>query len=341
MAFSGGAAAAIGEATLDTLVGESPDPFKTMGAGGAETLKIEDFMASFKQAQQDRQRGPGSSRSRKSVDVEEYTARLRFLCHLIARDRQGLCPINGILVVLPVTLAEPGSPLADICSACKTDLTDAFEVLRLRCPVLFLLSDLDKLPGFADLVERLPAEQRTKRMGQRFPLVPELDPEDVSPRIRESVAWIGTALFPSMVYSLFQTERPGGEDVADLVRANSQLYRFLGAMRERRERLALLVKDCIPVLSGEPILYRGCYIAGTGPDPATGQAFAPGVLRLLIREQDNVTWTRDAMAQDATATRLARAIKSFFIAIIALGLVLILALIVWKFAAPAPDEAPE
>jgi hypothetical protein len=336
MAFAPGPGTdARGEVTLDTLAGETADPFKTMGAGADKTLRIEEFLAPFKQAQQ---RRPGSATSRRSVDVERYAARLRYLCHLIARDRQGLCPINGILVVLPITVAEPGSPIAEICSACKTDLTDAFEVLRMRCPVLFLLSDLDKLPGFADLVERLPADQRTKRMGQRFPLVPELDPDEVSPRIKESVAWVGTALFPSMVHSLFQTERPGGEDVTDLVHANSQLFRFLAAMRERRDRLAQLVKDCIPTLPSEPILYRGCYIAGTGLDAVTGQAFAPGVLRLLIREQDNVTWTDDAMAQDATATRTAKAIKFLLIGIVALGMLAILALIGGKIFFPAQDE---
>jgi hypothetical protein len=327
-----------GDVTLDTLVGESADPFKTMGMGGGETLRVEDFMASLKQAQA-QPRGPASPRARRSVDFEKYTARLRYLCRLIARDRQGLCPINGILVVLPVTTADPRSSFTEVGSACKADLTDAFDVLRMRCPVLFLLSDLDKIQGFEDLVERLPAEQRTKRMGQRFPLVPDLKPEDVSARIRDSVAWIGAALFPSMVHSLFQTERPGGEDVEDLVRANSQLYRFLAAMRDRRERMAQLVKDCIPALPGEPILYRGCYVAGTGLDPVTGQAFAPGVLRLLIREQDNVTWTADTMAQDATAMRLARAIRILLIGVIGLGVLAILALIGWKVFSSAPGEA--
>ena len=123
------------------------------------------------------------------------------------------------------------------------------------------------------------------------------------------------------------------------MRANSQLYRFLAAMRDRRERLAQLVKDCIPALPGEPILYRGCYVAGTGPDPATGQAFAPGVLRLLIQEQDNVTWTADAMAQDATAMRLARGIKFFLIGVIGLALLVILLLIGWKVFFSAPGEA--
>ncbi len=326
-----------GDVGLDSLADEPAGPFQSVAGGGGETLRIEDFMASLKQAQAER-RGPGPARPRRSVDSEKYAARLRYLCRLIARDRQGLCPINGVLVVLPVTAAAPGSSFAEVATACKTDLTEAFDVLRMRCPVLFLLSDLDKIPGFEELVERLPAEQRTKRMGQRFPLVPDLDPARVGPRIEESVAWIGTALFPSMVHSRLQTERAGGEDVTELVRANSRLFRFLAAMRDRRERLAQLVRDCIPALPGEPILYRGCYIAGTGP-AATEQAFAAGVLKLLIREQDNVTWTAEAVAQDEDAARWARMLKVFLIGVIALGIVAILTLIGWKLFFTGPDEA--
>jgi hypothetical protein len=326
-----------GDVGLDSLADEPVGPFQSSAGGGGETLRIEDFMASLKQAQAQR-RVPGPARPRKMVDSEKHAARLRYLCRLIARDRQGLCPINGVLVVLPVSAAEPGSSFAEVATACKTDLTEAFDVLRMRCPVLFLLSDLDKIPGFEELIERLPAEQRTKRMGQRFPLVPDLDPARVGARIEESVAWIGTALFPSMVHSRLQTERSGGEDVTELVRANSRLYRFLAAMRDRRERLAQLVRDCIPALPGEPILYRGCYVAGTGP-AATEQAFAGGVLKLLIREQDNVTWTAEAVAQDEDAARWARMMKVFLIGVISVGIVVILAVIGWKLFFAGSDEA--
>jgi len=327
------------EVSLDTLSkGESADPFKTMGMGGGETLRIEDFVASANEAQALAQ-PRDSRRSRKTVDAESYRARLRYLCHLIARDRLGLCPLNGVLVVLPITVADSRSSLSDICSACKADLADAFEALRMRCPVLFLVSDLDKLPGFADLAERLPADHRRKRMGQRFPLVPELDSEDVPARIKDSVLWTGSTLFLSMVHSLFKVEAAGGEDVTEVTRANSQLFRFLAAMRDRRERLSQFVRDCLPYIAGEPILFRGCYFAGTGRDPTTGQAFVPGVFRLLIDDQERVTWTSSALLQNAAYLRLARWLIIVFVCAIGLGLVLIFGRIVLKLLSHQPEEA--
>jgi hypothetical protein len=331
-----------GEVTLDTLSEGSSDPFKTMGglAGGGATLRIEDFVASERQ-NLSRLFQHGSRKPKRSVDFDKYAARLRYLCHLIARDRQGFCPVNGVLLVLPVTLTDPGIPVSEITSACRTDLAEAFDVFRMRCPVLALVSDLEKLPGFPDLVERLPSGQIRNRMGQRFPLVPEIDADETPLRIRDSVSWIGTTLFPSMVHSLFQVEVSGGQDVTEVVRVNSQLYRFLATMRDRHERLAQVVKDCLPTLSGEPILYRGCYLAGTGTDSVTEQAFASSVLRRLIDDQDNVTWTSAALLQDAGFTRVARGLRIFLLCLIVLGIGGILLVIGRHWMSRSKEEIPD
>jgi hypothetical protein len=259
---------------------------------------------------------------------------------LIARDRQGFCPINGILIVLPITAANPDRSLEQLASACKADLSETFGVFPMRCPVLVLVSDLEKLQGFPELVERLPSGQAAKRMGQRFPLLPDLDLGAVPGSIEASVSWIGNTLFPSMVYSLFKVESPGGEDATEVLRANSQLYRFLLKMRERQERMAVLVKESIPAVPREPILFGGCYFAGTGVNTANGQAFASGVLTRLIQDQDNVTWTANAMQEDSSLLRLANGLKIAFLCLIGLGVLAILSLIGYRLLYhPAADSA--
>src|SRR5262249_24461326 len=150
----------------------------------------------------------------------------------------------------------------------------------------------------------------------------------------------GTSLFPTMVNSMYQTESPGGEDVTELVRANSQLFRFLASMRGRRDRLAQLVRDCIPALPDEPVLYRGCYLAGTGTDPSTDQAFAPGVLMLLIKQQDNVTWTDAALGQDAAFSQMSRWLKRSLIVAIGVGVLIILWIIGAKALSHPSEEPP-
>lgn len=316
------------ESTLATILDQAYDPFKTAGAAGGSTLRIEDFMASLKKAQPQPQH---PHHHRKELDTDKYVARLRYLCRLIARDRQGFCPINGVLIVLPIITSASDNGPEQRAEACKADLAEMFGVFEMRCPVVVLVSDLEKFPGFTDLVERLPSGQAGKRMGQRFPLVPDLDNGAVPASIEASVSWISDILFPSMIYSQFKVESPGGQNATDVLKANSQLYRFLSKIRERQVTTARLVKDSIPAVHGEPILFGGCYFAGTGVNSGNGQAFASGVLRRMIDEQDHVTWTSNALDSDASMLRLASALKFAFLFIVALGILSILAVIGWRF----------
>ncbi len=336
--------AALGETPdekLDSLVDDSTDQGLMTGEGwdvtigvGDATIGIEDLATKLKKVYK-RYTTP-----KRIIDPEPYKARLRHLCRLITRDRQGFCPVNGVLVLLPITAADPKADLEEIASSCRTDLTVAFEAFRIRCPVLVMVCDLEKLHGFGDLVERLPADQTGRRIGQRFPLVPDLKPGDVPAKAQSLLEWIGDTLFPSLVYSRFEVETPGGEGVSDVVRANSRLFRFMIEMRERHERLAQLVKGCIPSLPGEPMMFGGCYFAGTG-EPTTEQAFASGVFLRMIQDQDNVTWTADHISEDASLLRLARFSRAFLMVFIVLGSLLALSLILWmvfyREASPNPS----
>ena len=314
-----------------TMSGSSDDPFKSIGisgAGGGETLRIEDFMSQIKQKGLLSQKP--KARRKAALELEPSRSRLRHLCHLIARDRKGFCPINGVLLMLPVTAADSRSEVEDIVTACRNDLNVAFESYKLRCPILVLVAGIEKLQGFSDLLERLPQGQAGKRMGQRFPLNPDLRPAEVPARIESSVEWIGGTLFPSMVQSLFQVETPGGEDVEDTMRTNANLYRFMMQIRDRQTKLGALVKDCIPASGDEPLLFGGCYFAGTGEDSASGQAFSAGVLKRLIDEQDNVSWTRQAIEQDSGRQRAASLIKAVLVAYIAMATIASIGLVAWK-----------
>jgi len=319
------------DGTVATLMDQTVDPSRTMGqaVGGEGTMRMEDIIADFKKLQS-QPRATAAARPRRGIDHEIHEARLRHLCRLIARDRKGFCPVNGVLVLLPIGAADPNSDQDEIARACKTDLTAAFGVFRMRCPVLAMICGLEMMPGFGDLVKQLPPEARKKRIGQRFPLVPELAPSEVPARVESSVESIASALFPSMVQAQFQVEGPSGEDTEIVLRLNSQLFRFLTGILDKRERLAWLVKDCLPVLPSQPIMFGGCYFAATGGDSETQQAFASGVLTRMIKEdQNSVTWTEEALADDASAWRRARFLKWFFLsvaALIALGAVGLIAM---------------
>ena len=327
------AGAETSSAGLDSLIGGRGGGSSTFGAAGA-SIRIENlfeggidkFVARYR-------RGA----SKPSVDLKTAEARLRYLCRLIARDRNGLCPVNGVLTLLPVDSAAPGSDIAGISGSCRSDLTTAFESLRVRCPVLIMVCGLEKLEGFEALVERQPARQVENRLGQRFPLVHELEPEKVLGRVRSSVEWCAEALFPSMVLSLYSVEKPGGEGLSDVVKANTRLFHFMTALRARQESLARLVAESIPALPGQPLWYGGCYFAGTGEGP-NQQAFAAGVFLRMVQDQDRVTWTKDCLEEDASSHRLARAFKTALIGFIAVCGVVAAVLILTMIFSPGSED---
>ncbi|WP_165219111.1 type VI secretion protein IcmF/TssM N-terminal domain-containing protein [Aquisphaera insulae] len=320
-----------GGAVLSTMMEDQPDPFKTMGAGLGPG-GLEDLLANARK-EIDATRAAG--RPSQSIDRQKYLARLRHLCRLIRRDRLGFCPINGVLVVLPISAADPRSRPEEIAAACRQDLEEGFETLRIRCPILVLISDLERVPGFSDLTSRLPSAQLNSRMGQRFPLVPDLREDEVPAKVESSVEWVTSSLFGSMVYSLFRVESNRSiDEIAEVLRGNQALFQFLGKVRERKERLARLVRDSIPTLRGEKLMFGGCYFAATG-DGDGERAFASGVLNRLVQDQDLVSWTEQAMAIDAGYARTAVAVKRVLMAFAALLALGIVGLLVMKFSGRA------
>ena len=86
-------------------------------------------------------------------------------------------------------------------------------------------------------------------------------------------------------------------------------------------------------------MFGGCYFAGTGDDPETEQAFASGVLDRLIKDQDSVTWTEDAIREDAAFLRTARTVKIVLGVVIAVLILAILGLIGVRLFRGAPGAA--
>jgi hypothetical protein len=258
---------------------------------------------------------------------------IRHLFTVSVLDRQGFCPINGVLLVLPITAADSRGRLDELAQACWRDLTAVFEEFQMRCPVLALICGLEELPGFCDLTERLTPQQVKKGIGQRFPLVHELPADQVPGMVEAAIESVADSLIPSMVHAMFQVESPGGEAPEEVLRVNVQLFRFLTEIFDKREHLARLVRDCLPSLPGEPLMFGGCYFAGTGRDLGE-QAFAPGVLaRLVKQDQDSVTWTEEALRDNTATLRLARILRFVFILIIGLGVLATAGLIAqrWVF----------
>jgi hypothetical protein len=262
-------------------------------------------------------RKPRGSLMRNREQLDLYGARLRHLCRLIVKERRPYCPANGILMLLPYAATDSEDDTNDASNICQRDLNMARQTLQLNCPAFVLVDDLELMPGFMEFLDRFPDDQRMRRVGQRFPLVPDVDPQQVPAKLEEAVRWICQSLVPTWVYRLFHIEGKDGESTQMATQGNIRLFRLMNQFRERDKRLRRIVNRLVTPDANDPVLFGGCYLAATGGDKAR-QAFIPGVFRRLTEEQDNVVWSNNAYDEEQwyrTWTQRGYAVWAFLVVV--------------------------
>jgi len=232
-----------------------------------------------------------------------------------------------LLFLIPVGGAASDSDASLTGEICQRDLATARSALQIDCPVFTLVCDLETIPGFREFRTSFAEEELAGRLGQSFPFVPDVRPDEVAVKVDESIEWISEATIPGWVYKFLQVEKAAGrEESAETVRKNARLYQFLGTVRERIRRLKRIISHGLLEQSDGQPMFPGCYLAGTGraePD----QAFIAGVFRRLLRDdaQNAVAWTQEALDKEAEYHRLLN-IGYIVLAVLAVANV---ALIVW------------
>lgn len=228
------------------------------------------------------------------ADSDEQLLRLEYVCQLLRQARQPLCPINGILTLLPLKTIRAGSRESqELQRATRADVLTVQRELQMRCPVTALIVGLEEDPGFGELVRRVgPEKAAVQRFGKRFDVRSLATPNQLA----AFCIHIG-GVFEDWIYTLFREQgaltRPG----------NTRLYGLLCQVRSRLQRRLthILVGsfgfDRERDFFDDPIAFSGCYFAATG-ESDDRQSFVKGVFDKLVEEQENVEWTRHALASD-------------------------------------------
>jgi hypothetical protein len=255
-------------------------------------------------------------------DAIEEERRLEYLCLLIRRARQPICPNNGILTLLPFGMLQKGQREASVVQqAAGRDLNTIHRVFRLRCPVVALVAGMDEESGFRELVRRV---GRDRAVNQRFGKGFDVSNPPIPERLVALCAHACGA-FEDSVYALFKERgalsKPG----------NTKLYSLLCRIRHHvHEPLANLLETVYGVdtdkdPNAEPFLFSGCYFASAG-DSEDRQAFVKAVFDKLAQEQAELQWTSAARRQD----RIYQGIAQFIFGLDFLLLVSLIGLIAYK-----------
>lgn len=228
------------------------------------------------------------------VDAVEMTERLAYVCRLLQRARQPLCPANGVLTLLPFDIIQRTGADVEILRAARSDHETLRRSLRMRCPVVALMSGMEEESGFRELVRRVGAERaKAQRFGKGFNVWNEPTGEQV-----EAVCAHACKAFEDWAYLLFREKdgltRPG----------NKKLYALLCKIRTQfRGRLknilvgAFADNRAIDVNGLEPMLFGGCYFGAIGATEDK-QAFVKSVFDKLMTSEEELEWGDEAIRED-------------------------------------------
>ncbi len=136
-------------------------------------------------------------------DAGDLERRLEYVCRLVRRIRQPLCPINGIVTLLPFNLIHRSVPEAiELQRAVQRDLATLQKRLMVRCPVTALVIGLEEEGGFQELVRRV---GRDRALNQRFGKGFLLANPPIDERL-EAVCAHACGAFEEWVYALFREQ---------------------------------------------------------------------------------------------------------------------------------------
>jgi hypothetical protein len=233
-------------------------------------------------------------------EVERLEGALAHLCELIVRDRRPLCPINGVLLLLPLGATDSDHDANITAGVLKRDLAVTRRVFQLHCPRFAIVCDMESIPGFVEFA-RLQGK-RGSRIGRSFPLASNVTGDALFTALDGAIKNYCLSGMRALVYPQFDVQRNGQSDAV-----NCNLYLLLDEMRERKDRLADILTRGLRGQEGDPLLFGGCYLAATGTVEAE-QAYVKGVLNRLYKEEYHegqgtqafVQWTQEAVRANAT-----------------------------------------
>lgn len=105
------------------------------------------------------------SQNRPEIDGSAWRKLLSLL-----RDRSRACPLNGVLITLPVDMLIDSKPgrLESLAETVRTRLDELHRQLRIEVPVYLVLTKADAVDGFDEFFDQLSMEQSRQVLGATF-----------------------------------------------------------------------------------------------------------------------------------------------------------------------------
>lgn len=226
-------------------------------------------------------------------EASDQTNRIRHVGELLRTSRDPLCPVNGVMVLIPFhVLTATDDAAREIQRAINSDLQTLQSATTLKAPIVALFTGLEFEPGFRELVRRVgPVSAARQRFGQGMDVRCRASSAEL-----EALAAHACGAFEDWVYTLFR------EDGALTRPGNTLLHSLLCLVRSKLKKpIAELLARGFGNAGDDPEadrFFAGCYFAATGSKEEQ-QAFVRGVFDKLTESQEDLEWTRAAFRRSS------------------------------------------
>lgn len=258
--------------------------------------------------------------------AEVAGARFAQLCRLISAAREPYCPLNGVVILVPLEILDCDETAEQGGSCIQRDLQTVMRTLETEVSVQVVVCGLAACEGGDELLDRLSQDQLYGTFGFALPTPLGGNREAARRSIERASEWLCEGLFPALAYRVLRRDADDERsDRADL-EGNRRLHALIGSLRGRRQRLSRLLVGSLSATSGQWRI-RGCFFAPTANKSATGtppanplpanplsasslparQAFTAGILGQIHGIQNEVRWLESRRRRDATAMAVALA----------------------------------
>ncbi len=241
------------------------------------------------------------------VEAEQCLERLDAVCRELAERRRPFCPVNGVLVMVPLDAADDTELADHVGMRVERDLQTVAAATETSVSAQWIFCDLDQCRGSHAFLDRFPETQRHRRLGACLPAAPPSEPDAEAEGIDRAVRWICDELFPPLGYRLMRRDVAAPADDRLMSQENRRIHRLVDVMRGRREGMSRMLRRAVAAAEGR-VRLRGCFIAATGASAASGQAFAEGCIPFILDLQNEVQWSPERRRRDRWQRRAAIAI---------------------------------
>ncbi len=270
-----------------------------------ETLTVEPPAAATVEVLQPRH-SPAPLLRLNSSEAEQLLERLDAVCQELAELRQPYCPINGVLLMVPLDAADDVETADHVGMRIERDLATITAATESSVSAQLIFCDLDRCEGSQAFLNRFPDTQRHRRLGANLPAPPPSEPDAGPQGIDHAVRWICDELFPPLGYRLMQRDPNDPACDRALSLENRQIHRLVDSMRQRREGMSRMLRRAVVAAIGR-VRLRGCFITATGAAGHSRQAFAEGIVPLILDIQNEVQWSPERRRRDRWQHRAAMA----------------------------------